>query len=89
MTLVLNGEGTEREVSVKTYGIGDLKNKVLFGEYEISLKDFLHAASYVLMNTDLEPNDPRLEFAKHVRSMREREGYNKGGTRLRAIVPFG
>lgn len=86
MTLVLNREGTKQKIDVKTYGTGDLKDKVFFGKYEILLQDFLDAVHYVLTNTDLEPDDPRFEFVRRVKAMEEVRGYNKSGKRLKIII---
>ncbi|MFZ2969535.1 MAG: hypothetical protein WA063_00125 [Minisyncoccia bacterium] len=86
MTLILNREGTKQKIDVKTYGAGDLKDKVIFGKYEILLQDFLDAVHYVLTNTDLEPDDLRLEFVRRVNAMKEVPGYNKNGKRLKTII---
>lgn len=71
-------------LEVKTYGFGSFGNTVHLGDYEISIEDFLVTAEYVLTNTDLEPNDPRLQFVKCVQSMRQVGGYNLGRKRLEA-----
>lgn len=68
-------------LEVRTYGIGPV-NVVFLGDYEISQKDFLIAVEYVLENTDLEPNDDRLQFVKYVQSMKEIEGYEPRRKRL-------
>ncbi len=82
--------GTKPEgLEVKTFGqtIGpDPLQMVYIGDYKISMKDFLCAAEYVLTNTDLEPDDPRLQFLKCVRSMKIVKGYNSGGKRLKPLV---
>jgi hypothetical protein len=73
---------------IKTYGLGPLEklgqkvDVVYLGDYEISLKDFLFAADYVLTNTDLRPNDPRLTFVEHVQSMKVVETFNPNGSHL-------
>jgi len=60
-------------LSVKTVGVGI--DTVFLGDYEISLKDFLFAAHYVLTNTNLEEGDPRLQFVESVRTMQVVKGY--------------
>jgi len=55
---------------------------VTIGAYDISIEDFLIVAKYVLTNTDLNPDDPRLQFVECVKAMIEIDGYNKGGKRL-------
>ncbi len=90
MSLVLN-MGTKPEgLEVKTHGLHSssaLHNVVFIGGYEISIADFFAAAEYVLTNTDLDPNDPRLQFVKCIQSMKEVEGYNKQRKRLEASEP--
>ena len=82
MTLLL-AQGTKPvNLGIKTFGFGSLGNAVYLGNYEISLEDFLAAAEYVLTNTNLEPNDPRLQFVKRVQSMKEIDGYGPGKKRL-------
>lgn len=69
---------------IKTFG---LNPEVIFlGNLEISLKDFLYAAHYVLTNTDLVLNDQRLQFLECVKSMEIVSGYNTGGKRLKTSV---
>lgn len=60
---------------------------ILLGDYEISLEDFLILAEYVLTNTDLSPDDPRLQFVKCIKSMKEVDGYNPGRRHLESSIP--
>lgn len=71
------------DLEIKTWGplLGD-ENTVYLGDYEISLTDFLEAAAYVLQNTSLMENDPRLEFVLKVQDMNIVDGFNKGESRL-------
>lgn len=87
MSLMLGTETKPSGLEVKTYGFGSMGNTVYLGDYEISLEDFLVTARYVLTNTDLEPNDPRLQFLKCVRSMKEVSGYNPKEKRLSTSEP--
>ncbi len=79
MTLTLG-----KDIEVKMW----FDNRVYIGragrvrDVEISLADFLSAAYYVLTNTDLEPNDPRLAFLKVVKEMAVISGYTAGESRL-------
>lgn len=85
MSLFLDLGTKPAGLKVKTEGtIRSMVNTVFLGDYKISLEDFLVAAAYVLTNTDLEPNDSRLQFVQYVRSMRIIEGYNRGKKRLEA-----
>lgn len=74
-------------LNIKTWGVGPLGNTVFLGDYEISIEDFLIAANYVLTNTDLEPNDPRLQFVKCVRLMKKVDSHNSDRKRLESSVP--
>ena len=87
MTLSLDLGTKPPGLVVKTYGLDSLRNIVNLGDYEISLLDFLLAAEYVLTNTALEPNDPRLQFVKCVQSMREVDGHNPNKKHLEPSVP--
>ncbi|MDD5341166.1 MAG: hypothetical protein PHC97_01880 [Patescibacteria group bacterium] len=51
------------------------------------MNDFVAAAMYVLTNTDLEENDPRLEFVKAVQRLKPVKGFNRGSKRL--TIPKG
>lgn len=93
MSLSLDSKDTKpKGIEVKTYGKSSKKDLrkigmqnsrvlskdiVLLGEYEIDIKDFLEAAFYVLTNTDLCRNDPRLKFAEEVKGLDIIDGYNK------------
>jgi hypothetical protein len=91
MSLILEMGTKPAGLEIKTYGLGLKPNTVHLGDYEISIEDFLVCAEYVLTNTDIQPNDPRLQFVKCVKSMKEVEGYNPGQKRLssseRAVLP--
>lgn len=88
MSLSLDRGTKPAGLKIKTHGPGPLSETdqkidvVYLGDYEISLKDFLFAADYVLTNADLMPNDPRLVFVKHVQSMRVVERFNPNGSHL-------
>jgi hypothetical protein len=87
MSLILE-MGTKPEgLEVKTYGFGLMGNSVYLGNYEISIEDFLVTALYVLTNTDLDVNDPRIQFLKCVHSLKVVRGYNPNRTRLEASEP--
>ena len=87
MTLLLDQGTKPRNLGVKTASIGNLINVVLLGDYEISFKDFLAAAEYVLTNTSLEPNDIRHGFVQFVKGLKEVDGYNPGEKRLASAKP--
>lgn len=82
MSLSLDFGTKPSGLEIETRGAwGDV---VCLGEYKISMADFFEAVKYVLTNTDLEPNDLRLEFVKYVRSITEVEGFN--GTHKKRLI---
>lgn len=87
MSLTLN-RGTKPDgLSVSTLlGTLSVGAPIMLGDYEISMEDFLIVAEYVLTNTDLVPDDQRLQFVECVKSMKEVDGYNQGGKRLKPSV---
>lgn len=81
MSLILdtsNPPGLE----VKTFGFGSMGNTVHIGDYEISPADFKEMVIYVLTNTDLEPDDPRLELVRVIQAMIPVAGHNPGRDKL-------
>ena len=81
MSLLLANGTRPKGLNLKTWGLGS--NDVYLGDYVISLKDFLCAAEYVLTNTDIKKNDPRLKFVEIVKKMRKIKGWNPRRKRLR------
>ncbi|MBI4276657.1 hypothetical protein HY629_02335 [Candidatus Uhrbacteria bacterium] len=76
---ILLGMGTKpKNLYLKTHpnGFGDVGGKVVLGDYEISMADFAVVVEYVLTNTDLEPDDVRLQLVKCIKSMRRVKGWN-------------
>jgi hypothetical protein len=49
---------------------------------EFALLDFLVIAEYVLTNTDLRKDDPRLLFIKTLKGAKIVKGFNKGKKRI-------
>lgn len=52
------------------------------GDLEISTEDFCQLAMYVLTNTDLQPNDPRLHFMNQLAKLSVVDGHMPGRKRL-------
>jgi hypothetical protein len=77
MSLALNRSGTTPDLEVKTFGF-DNPAMVHLGRYEIRIEDFLDAAFYVLVNTDLKQGDYRQTFLTAVRELEEVQGYAAG-----------
>ena len=74
--------GTEpKGLEVKTYGIESLPH-VRIGDYEISMKDFRYMVEYVMTNTDLLPDDPRISLQESIENMIVSDGYNPDGKRF-------
>jgi len=64
--------GTKPEnLRVKTTG---KDYPIQIGEYEISWEDFGEIVKYVLTNTALEPDDPRIKLVDEIKRMEIREG---------------
>jgi hypothetical protein len=80
MSLILSGPGTTPEGLVVTTSLDG--TKVYVGAYCITMEDFLVMAAYALGNTDLLPNDPRIEFVRRAALLFSVEGFNPGGKRL-------
>lgn len=90
MSLILS-RSIPRGLEVKTHGVHILQNKVLlrggnvkdgYVDCEIPFLDFLEMVEYVLTNTDLYRNDPRLRFLEMVKKLKPVKGYNPDGKRL-------
>jgi hypothetical protein len=73
MSLLLESGTIPHGLSAKTYNDG--LQVLLLGHYRISFDDFLATALYVLTNTNLEENDPRLKFIELVKKMKVVDGY--------------
>lgn len=52
----------------------------------LSLEDFAATVVYVLGNTDLTPNDPRVELMERLRRIRVIEGYNGPGSKRLEVM---
>lgn len=72
-------------LSAKTQGVKlpvtgrghERKQLLMLGDYEIPMEDFCELALYVLTNTDLDKDDPRVALVDRVRAMKVVDGYNK------------
>jgi hypothetical protein len=70
-------------LKIKTSGFdGPIDDTVYLGRYQIPMSDFLVAVAYVLTNTDLQANDPRIRFVESLKALQEVDGYNPGQKRL-------
>lgn len=86
MSLLLNTGNTSPEwLTARTSPM--LGQIIELGDYEISMVDFLILAHYVLTNTDLEENDPRLQFVECIRHMSMTESRNSGEFCLQSCLP--
>lgn len=80
MSLLLNNGTIPNELRVKTgFGFDD---SVSIGDYELSMDDFCETVTYVLMNTDLKENDPRLKLLETIKKLQVMPGYMSNKTRL-------
>ena len=83
MSLILSD--TTPEITAKTHGghIGSAVNLYGLGfDIEISLEDFCCLVNYVLTNTDLHKDDPRIPLVEKIKNLQLLPGYNPGGTRF-------
>jgi len=94
MSLTLD-ESKPTGLTIKTCGIrfeiakGTSKRReqiVMLGDYEIPMSDFCAAIEYVLSNTDLDPNDPRIGLVERIQRSNMVQGYNaKAGIDLESL----
>lgn len=83
MSLILT-RSKPKGLEVKTHGFSSFRNKLLLrggkqeGETdcEIPFAEFLDVVEYVLTNTDIYPNDPRLKFLKRISRLKPIAGWN-------------
>ena len=52
------------------------------GNTEVSMRDFCDLVEYVLTNSDLEKNDPRVSLIARIANLNVVEGFNYCGKRL-------
>lgn len=64
-----NAENVPQGIIAKTYGHNIDGNKVHVGNMEIALDDFLQLTLYVLTNTPIILDDPRLIFVEAIENM--------------------
>ena len=82
MSLMLN-QGTKPE---NLCVMSSLNRDVTFiGDYEITMKDFVMLMDHVLTNTDLRPDDPRIEFINNVKKAEIVPGWNDGCRRFKIL----
>jgi len=53
-----------------------LSNDIYFNERKIPMSDFVHAIEYVLTNSDLYPNDPRIRLIEKIKKSFIVSGWN-------------
>ena len=74
MSLMLNTDTKPNNLYTKTYS----PKFVTVGDYEIGINDFLCLVEYVLTNTDLVPDDPRIDFVKRMKTAKKVQGWRSG-----------
>ena len=52
------------------------ENAINFGDYRIPMNDFCYAVIYALTNSDLYPNDPRLDLIEKIKKSTIVDGWN-------------
>ena len=78
MTLLINLDKTRDPIELKTWGLtnenGD--HEVWIGNQYLTMKEFCEAVKYVLENTNLTPDDPRLKLVEEIKRSKVVEGYD-------------
>ncbi len=62
--------------------LGKNEAEIRISENYLSMGDFEALVMYVMINTDLEPNDPRRSIRERIANLIEAEGYNGNSTRF-------
>ena len=75
-------------IEVKTHDVGSLRGLVRIGGNWVNYEQFFAMVEYVLDNTDLAPNDLRLEFLERIKTARKVAGFNKGAERIEFEIPW-
>jgi len=68
MSLELSNSPGKPEI--KTFFDNDIRIATADSEIHITMNDFMAAAYYVITNTPLEPNDPRLTFINVIKQLK-------------------
>ena len=92
MSMILSFS-TPPGIEVKTHGhiLGDRSSLHLRlpnceQEVIIPLEDFRVIVNYVLTNSDLHQDDPRLKLLEDIKKMKRIPGYVTGGIRLGTVI---
>ena len=75
-------ELSKSNVDCKSYPIEILEGYIKIGNEEIDPLDFCELVMYYMENTDLYPNDPRLNLIKRIENLHVIDGFSKGNCRL-------
>lgn len=78
MSLEVKDSVNGRTITILTY----LAQDVRIGVHDVTLQDFMLIAEYVLINTDLIENDPRIVFLKRIENVHLVDGWAEGKKRL-------
>ncbi len=76
MSLEVKDRFSQKGIYVKSGSLSD-GDYITIGNNTFTMKDFLLIIYYVLTNTDLRENDPRLEFSEQLKLLKIIDGYNK------------
>ena len=83
MTLTLDLGTVPEGLPCKSHGhapiIDGLSGRIRIGDYELTMEDFLMLVHYVMTNTDLVPNDPRLSALEMLKEAKVVPGWNRHG----------
>lgn len=76
MSIKFRGKHTTPGLEAKSWTDGAIILSTDSGRITLGMDDYLTLSMYVLKNTDLEKNDPRLKFLKEVAKLEKLRGWN-------------
>ena len=85
MSLVMEGV-KPKPIEASTFTIFDGEIDLRIGGHQIPLEDFRFLVMYVMCNSNISPNDPRLELLEDLRSLIVIE--DEYGKRLSGLRPL-
>ncbi len=69
---------SQAQIEVKTHPFEIMGGEVWIGDHAVPLAEFCDLVFYVMVNTDLAPEDPRRALQARIAGMREVQGYRTG-----------
>jgi hypothetical protein len=82
MSLILGAPDDKDAAVLKTSDAHEVRVMLPRAWANIPIVEFMIGVEYVLENTDLVPNDPRLLFLERIRAAKVGPGWNAAGQRI-------